>query len=87
MEATKTKAVKSSKIRRGRDVSTVVERSGGRVRNGKGSHIVAYLEDGTMLPPYYAGELSPGVRAKVLKALAAAGLVGSFIGALAFWFV
>jgi hypothetical protein len=46
---------------------------------------VAYLEDGTRLPVYYDGELSTGVRNKVLKALAAAGLVGSAIGGLAFW--
>lgn len=66
----------------GHDVAKVFDRAGRPYRNGKGSHYVGTLPDGSKVT-WYAGELSPAVRSKLTKLLAAAGLLGFAIGALA----
>lgn len=64
-----------SDLKRGRDVAAAFDRAGLPYRNGSGSHFVGTLPDGSKVV-WYAGELSPGVRHKLAKLLAAAGLIG-----------
>lgn len=70
---------KNQQIERGRDITKVLRQNDLPVRNGKGSHLVGTLPDGSKLT-YYAGELSPDMKARAIKILAGAGLVGFIIG-------
>lgn len=70
------------KIKRGRDVTKLLDRNGCRWRQAKGSHMVGYLPDGNVIT-YYDGKLSTGVRSKLVKALKAAGLIAFFLLAIA----
>jgi hypothetical protein len=64
----------TTKIETGRDVTRLLARHGCDVRRAAGSHIVGRLPNGQNVV-YYDGELSVGVRCKLVKALAAAGLL------------
>lgn len=72
---------KRVKLNRGRDVTKILRKHDCPVRNGKGSHLVGTLPTGEKIT-YYAGELSPGMKARAIKILTAAGLFGFLIGGL-----
>lgn len=73
---------KRVKLERGRDVTKILRQNDCPVRNGKGSHLVGTLPTGEKIT-YYAGELSPNMKARAIKILTAVGLFGFLIGALA----
>jgi hypothetical protein len=72
---------KTTDIKCGHDVTKVFDKAGLPYRNGKGSHYVGTLPDGNKVT-WYAGELSTGVRSKIVKLLAAAGILGAAVVAL-----
>ena len=74
---------KNNTIKKGRDVTKLLQKNDCPVRNGKGSHLVGTLPTGEKIT-YYAGELSPGMKARAIKILTAVGFLSLvFGGALA----
>lgn len=71
---------KPVRIRNGRHVRKAIVKNGGRVRNGKGSHRVGYLND-HVITFHEHGEYRPGMRHNMVKTLRAAGvLVAVLVG-------
>lgn len=66
-----------NEVKRGRDVTKILERNNVPIRNGKGSHRVARLPDGEVLTYYENGEFPKGIRRKYIKALLTAGFLGA----------
>jgi hypothetical protein len=80
---------KPAQVRDARDVERALRRGGCAIRNGKGSHRVATLPDGSALTYYDHGEYPPGTRRMLTNALLKAGLIlliwsiAGLVGALA----
>lgn len=64
----------SSYPKNGRDVTRAVESHGGTVRNASGSHRIANV-NGKTFTFHDHGEYRPGIRAKLNKIMAAAGIL------------
>ncbi|MFW6184452.1 MAG: type II toxin-antitoxin system HicA family toxin [Chloroflexota bacterium] len=72
-----------NKVKRGRDVTKILRRNGCRVRDGKGSHRIAYLPNDEVMTYYENGEFPTGMRRKIIKTLSAVGfLVFAFAGGM-----
>ena len=71
-------------IRNARDVKAIASHAGCTIRNGKGSHFVIIAPDDTRITAHNHGgdgkPYEPGMRCKIVKALAAAGLVALAFG-------
>jgi hypothetical protein len=70
-------------IRTPRDVKTLPRRKNCIIREGKGSHFVVITETGHRIPARNHGgdgkPYKPGMRCKIVKALAASGLLASLV--------
>jgi len=64
-----------TKIKNGRDVTRILKQHGCPIRNGKGSHRIATLPNGVVMTYHEHGEYKAGIRNKIVKTLARAGLV------------
>lgn len=71
---------RNNRVKNGREVTTILRRNGCEIRNGKGSHRVATMPDGSKLTYHDHGEYGPGIASKITKALVAAGFLSFIVG-------
>lgn len=64
---------------KGKDIAKEAIKKGCKIREGKGSHIVIRSPQGDSSFVVYHGELSPGVKFKALKWLAALGILTTLL--------
>jgi predicted RNA binding protein YcfA (HicA-like mRNA interferase family) len=69
------KVVPATKIKSGKQVTSLLTSNGISVRPGKGSHRIGDLPNGQKLTYYEHGEFPTGTRCTIIKILKAIGLV------------
>ena len=69
-----------NRLKHGRDVTKAMRKAGCPVRRGKGSHMIGTLPDNSKIVWPANGELSKSRSAKLLKILAAAGILALLFG-------